>query len=178
MRSPDWPSTAIFLAWDDWGGFYDHVVPPPRRRNGYGLRVPGARDHPVRAARASSTTRPLSFDAYVKFIEDDFLGGARLDPRTDGRPDPRPSVRESMARVGDLAHDFDFRQRPRPPLLLPEHPPLLVAWAAMAAPVTRDQELELTIDSLAYGGNGVARLNGFVVFVRRGLPGRHASAPA
>ncbi len=41
----------------------------------------------------------------------------------------------------------------------------------MAAPVSRDQELELTIDSLAFGGNGVARLNGFVVFVRRGLPG-------
>jgi 23S rRNA (uracil1939-C5)-methyltransferase len=41
----------------------------------------------------------------------------------------------------------------------------------MAAPVTREQELELKIDSLAYGGNGVARLNGFVVFVRRGLPG-------
>lgn len=41
----------------------------------------------------------------------------------------------------------------------------------MAAPVQRDQELELTIDSLAFGGNGVARLDGFVVFVRRGLPG-------
>jgi 23S rRNA (uracil1939-C5)-methyltransferase len=41
----------------------------------------------------------------------------------------------------------------------------------VAAPVARDQELELTVDSLAYGGNGVARLNGFVVFVRRGLPG-------
>src|SRR5437764_13714127 len=41
----------------------------------------------------------------------------------------------------------------------------------MAAPVTKDQELELTVESLAYGGNGVARLNGFVVFVRRGLPG-------
>jgi len=41
----------------------------------------------------------------------------------------------------------------------------------MAAPLRKDQELELTIDSLAYGGNGVARLNGFVVFVRRGLPG-------
>src|SRR5712691_9238415 len=41
----------------------------------------------------------------------------------------------------------------------------------MAAPVQRDQELELRIDSLAYGGNGVARLDGFVVFVRRGLPG-------
>jgi 23S rRNA (uracil1939-C5)-methyltransferase len=41
----------------------------------------------------------------------------------------------------------------------------------MAAPVARGDELELTVDSLAYGGNGVARLNGFVVFVRRGLPG-------
>src|SRR5437773_10447610 len=41
----------------------------------------------------------------------------------------------------------------------------------MAAPVARAQELDLKVDSLAYGGNGVARLNGFVVFVRRGLPG-------
>ncbi len=41
----------------------------------------------------------------------------------------------------------------------------------MAAPVARDQEVELHVDSLAYGGNGVARLNGYVVFVRRGLPG-------
>jgi 23S rRNA (uracil1939-C5)-methyltransferase len=41
----------------------------------------------------------------------------------------------------------------------------------MAAPVTKGEELELHVDSLAYGGNGVARLNGFVVFVRRGLPG-------
>ena len=41
----------------------------------------------------------------------------------------------------------------------------------MAAPVRPDDELDLRIESLAYGGNGVARLNGFVVFVRRGLPG-------
>jgi 23S rRNA (uracil1939-C5)-methyltransferase len=41
----------------------------------------------------------------------------------------------------------------------------------MAAPVSKGDELELQVDSLAYGGNGVARLNGFVVFVRRGLPG-------
>src|ERR671924_1264930 len=46
----------------------------------------------------------------------------------------------------------------------------------MAAPVARDQELELHVDSLAYGGNGVARLNGFVVFVRRGLPGDRVRA--
>jgi 23S rRNA (uracil1939-C5)-methyltransferase len=41
----------------------------------------------------------------------------------------------------------------------------------MATPVRKDQVLELHIDSLAYGGNGVARLNGYVDFVRRGLPG-------
>ena len=41
----------------------------------------------------------------------------------------------------------------------------------MAAPVQRDEELELHVDSLAFGGNGVARLDGFVVFVRAGLPG-------
>jgi 23S rRNA (uracil1939-C5)-methyltransferase len=46
----------------------------------------------------------------------------------------------------------------------------------MAAPVVVDQELDLTIDSLAYGGNGVARADGFVVFVRRGLPGDRVRA--
>ena len=43
-------------------------------------------------------------------------------PRTDGRPDSRPDVREVMPQVGDLTHDFDFSQQPRPPMLLPEHP--------------------------------------------------------
>src|ERR1044072_4547188 len=46
----------------------------------------------------------------------------------------------------------------------------------MAAPVRKDEEIEVQVDSLAYGGNGVARLNGFVVFVRRGLPGDRVRA--
>src|SRR5438309_4877987 len=46
----------------------------------------------------------------------------------------------------------------------------------MAAPVARDQEVELDVESLAYGGNGVARLNGYVIFVRRGLPGDRVRA--
>ncbi len=41
----------------------------------------------------------------------------------------------------------------------------------MAAPVRKGEEVELRIDSLAYGGNGVGRHDGFVVFVRGGLPG-------
>src|SRR5215472_9318260 len=46
----------------------------------------------------------------------------------------------------------------------------------VAAPVAKGDELELDIESLAFGGNGVARLNGFVVFVRRGLPGDRVRA--
>ncbi len=121
MRSPDWSSTAIFLAWDDWGGFYDHVVPPHVDENGYGLRVPALVISPY-ARRGFIDHQTLSFDAYLKFIEDDFLGGQRLDPRTDGRPDPRPDVREDAPILGDLRRDFDFTQPPRPPLVLPVHP--------------------------------------------------------
>ena len=122
MDGPDWPSTAIFVSWDDWGGFYDHVVPPAVDQNGYGLRVPGLVISPY-ARRGFIDHQVLSHDAYNKFIEDDFLGGARLDPATDGRPDPRPSVRESEPQLGDLSTDFDFTQAPRDPLLLPPLPP-------------------------------------------------------
>jgi phospholipase C len=121
MRGPEWDSTAVFLAWDDWGGFYDHVVPPRVDENGYGLRVPGIAISPY-AKHGYIDHQTLSFDAYVKFIEDDFLGGQRLDPRTDGRPDPRPDVRENATVLGDLRADFDFNQRPRRPQPLPVHP--------------------------------------------------------
>jgi phospholipase C len=121
MKGPDWKSTAIFFAWDDWGGFYDHVPPPVVDRNGYGLRVPGIVISPY-ARKGFVDHQTLSFDAYLKFIEDDFLGGRRLDPKTDGRPDPRPDVRESEKILGNLERDFDFRQKPRPPVLLQPHP--------------------------------------------------------
>src|SRR5215470_8016406 len=121
MRSADWKSTAIFLTWDDWGGFYDNVRPPKIDRNGYGLRVPGLVISPY-ARRGFIDHQVLSSDAYLKFIEDDFLGGARLDPKTDGRPDPRPGVREDALALGNLIADFNFNQRPRAPLLLPTNP--------------------------------------------------------
>src|SRR5262249_3894346 len=121
MSGPDWDSTAIFLAWDDWGGFYDHVVPPKVDENGYGLRVPGIVISPY-ARKGFIDHQTLSFDAYTKFLEDDFLNGQRLDPKTDGRPDPRPTVREDAPVLGNLVKDFDFTQSPRRPMLLPEHP--------------------------------------------------------
>ena len=121
MQGPDWDSTAIFLAWDDWGGFYDHVAPPTVDQNGYGLRVPAMVISPY-ARKGYIDHQTLSFDAYLKFIEDLYLGGQRIDPATDGRPDPRPDVRENAPQLGDLLQDFDFSQAPRAPLILPQHP--------------------------------------------------------
>ena len=121
MQGPDWSSTAIFLAWDDWGGFYDHVVPPHIDQNGYGLRVPGIVISPY-AKKGYIDHQTLSFDAYLKFIEDDFLNSQRLDPNTDGRPDPRPTVRENVSQLGNLLADFDFSQQPRAPLVLSTNP--------------------------------------------------------
>jgi phospholipase C len=65
----------------------------------------------------------LSSDAYLKFIEDDFLDGARLNPKTDGRADPRPDVRENEKILGNMTNDFNFNQHPRAPVLLPTTPP-------------------------------------------------------
>jgi phospholipase C len=121
MSGPNWKDCAIFLAWDDWGGFYDHVVPVRVDENGYGLRVPAIVISPF-ARKGFIDHQTLSFDAYVKFVEDDFLGGQRLDPKRDGRPDPRPMVREEAPQLGDLRGDFDFNQPARAPLMLPEHP--------------------------------------------------------
>jgi phospholipase C len=119
MTGPEeqWLHTAIFVTWDDWGGFYDHVKPIKIDENGYGIRVPGIMISPwARGGLVDHQT--LSFDAYLKLIEDRFLGGARLNPATDGWPDSRPTVRENASSLGDLSLEFDFAQEPLPPLIL------------------------------------------------------------
>ncbi len=122
MQSDEWDRTAIFLTWDDWGGFYDHVVPPRVDEAGYGLRVPGLLISPWADRDLPIDHQVLSFDAYLKLIEDRFLGGRRLDGYNMGRPDPRPSTREEHPALGDLADEFDFYQEPIPPLILDPWP--------------------------------------------------------
>ena len=123
MHGPrdQWLRTAIFLTWDDWGGFYDHVEPPVVDENGWGLRVPSLLISPwAKADHISHQT--LSYDAFLKLIEDRFLSGERLDPQSSGWPDSRPTVREEVGILGDLAMDFDFSQDPIPPLPLDPWP--------------------------------------------------------
>jgi len=91
MSGPDWKSSVIFLAWDDWGGFYDNVVPPAVDALGYGIRVPAMVISPY-ARPGFIDHGTLSSDSWLRFIEDDFMASARLNPRTDGRPDPKPAA--------------------------------------------------------------------------------------
>jgi phospholipase C len=84
------------------------------------VRVPGIVISPY-AKRGLVDHQTLSFDAYLKFIENDFLNGMRID-RSDGRPDPRPDAREALPILGNLIRDFNFHQRPRRPVLLPAWP--------------------------------------------------------
>ncbi len=139
MQSPAWSSSAIFISWDDWGGFYDNVTPPNVDMNGtaypvqgFGLRVPGLMISPY--AKAGLIDHGvLSFDSYATFFEDLFMGGARLDPTKLGVPDSRPTIRDALRtvtfigghtrRVGRLMDEFDFTQAPLPPLILSTHIP-------------------------------------------------------
>ncbi len=103
MRSPMWPTTAIFLTWDDYGGFYDHVPPPQVDVWGFGIRAPMLVISPF--ARHGHVSHELAeFSSPVRFIEDNW--GL-----------PQLAERDRMATP--LLDAFDFDQRPRPPDLLP-----------------------------------------------------------
>jgi phospholipase C len=139
MQSPYWKNTAIFLTWDDWGGFYDHVAPPNVDESarkypieGYGLRVPGLMISAY--ARAGMIDHAVySFDSFATLFENLFMGGARLNPAKLGNPDSRPNIRDSIttvtypngmtAPIGDLLNEFDFTQSPLAPLVLSAHIP-------------------------------------------------------
>jgi phospholipase C len=124
MEGPpeQWMHTAIFITWDDWGGFYDHVEPITIDPYGYGIRVPGIVISPWVDRDLNIDPQTLSFDAYLKLIEDRFLDGQRLDGKNMGWPDPRPTVREDVKELGDLSTSFDFAQEPIPPMILEPFP--------------------------------------------------------
>ncbi len=103
MEGPQWETTAIFLTWDDYGGFYDHVPPPQVDGFGFGVRVPLLIISPY-AKRGYVTHELGEFSSVLRFVEDNF-GLTQLTHRDrDATP---------------LLSAFDFTREPRPPDPLP-----------------------------------------------------------
>jgi phospholipase C len=105
MTGPDWNSTVVFLTWDDFGGFYDHVPPPSIGIDMLGPRVPLLIISPYARKGYISHTQ-YEFSSFLKFAEVRF----GLQPLTD---------RDSKA--NDMLDSFDFNQQPQPTLILQEH---------------------------------------------------------
>lgn len=104
MNSPYWANTAIFLTWDDWGGFYDHVPPPVLDGEGLGPRAPLIVISPY--ARQGYISHSLGeFASFDKFIEENWTL-------------PNLGQRDSLPQISDLMDFFDFSQTPQSPLLL------------------------------------------------------------
>jgi phospholipase C len=128
MSSRYWNSTAIFLTWDDWGGFYDHVPPPQVDGYGYGFRVPCLIISPY-AKRGFVDNTQGDFTSILKFIETDFH---------------LASLTSRDAKAGDLMEAFNFTQKPRPPLVLPgpfnpDHYPLEYPNGTVFGPLPQGQ---------------------------------------
>jgi len=140
MRSYAWDHSAFLLVYDDWGGWYDHVLPPQVDEFGYGFRVPAIMVGPyVRRAQIDSTV--LDFTSILKFIEDNW----ELDPLT-----------ERDASANSLASAFDFSQEPREAVFIPFE---------RVVHVERIEPRRIVI-YLAYGG---ALVLGVLMFVWTGI---------
>ncbi len=103
MRSNAWDSSAFLLTYDDWGGWYDHVVPPQVDNRGYGLRVPAILVSPY-ARRGHVDSTVLDFTSIPKFIETNW-GLKPLAARD--------------AKANSFVSAFDFTQPARAPVFIP-----------------------------------------------------------
>jgi phospholipase C len=102
MQGADWSSTAIFIVWDDFGGFYDHATPPVIDRVGFGPRVPMLIISPYAKTGYVSHTM-YEFSSVLKFIEERF---------------GLPPLTSRDANANDIQDSFDFTQTARAPLVL------------------------------------------------------------
>lgn len=103
MRSSSWQSSAFMVMYDDWGGWYDHVVPPQVDEFGYGMRVPAFMVSAY-AKRGHIESTVLDFTSILKFIQENW----DLEPL---------SARDANA--NNFLTAFDFTQAPREPVFLP-----------------------------------------------------------
>lgn len=151
MQGPEWSSSAIFLTYDDFGGFYDHVAPPPVDIYGLGPRVPMLIISPYAQTGYISHTQ-YELSSMIKFAEEVF---------------GLPNLGQRDVNANDMTDSFDFTQNARNPLILtPRLCPLLstaqydFGWAAMGATsatrkvtINNDQTATITFDSITPSGD-------------------------
>jgi phospholipase C len=142
MMSPAWDHAAIQWAYDDWGGWYDHVPPPQVDEFGYGFRTAAQLVSPyAREGYVDSTT--LDFTSILRFIEDNWA---------------LPSLASRDRNANSIASAFDFTQEPRHPTLL-----------SMSR---EDESLVIPRRSVIYASYGIAILSASVVIGGALLRGR------
>jgi len=116
----EWNSTAIFLTWDDFGGFYDHEGPPTVDQYGLGIRVPLLIISPYALAGYVSHTQ-YELSSFLKFVEERY---------------GLPALTERDANANDMLDSFDFTQNLLPPLVLEDRhcPPASTQELTFAPP--------------------------------------------
>jgi phospholipase C len=123
MQSPAWSSTAIFITWDDFGGFYDHIAPPHVDGVGLGPRVP------------LLVISPYAKPGYIGDVQGEFASFDKFIEETFGLPSL--GQRDSLATTSDLMDFFNFSQTPDPTLIEPMLPysPVLTVPKGSAIPL-------------------------------------------
>jgi phospholipase C len=122
MQGPDWNSTAVFVVWDDFGGFYDHVPPPKVDQYGLGMRVPLLIISPYAKPGYVSHT-VYEFSSFLKLVESRYVQLGTLTQRD--------------ANANDMEDSFDFTQAPLPPLVLPVRTCYPVSPTSLGFPTQR-----------------------------------------
>ncbi len=152
-----WKNTAIFVTWDDWGGFYDHVIPPVVDGLGLGPRTP------LLAISAYSKPGYIShkqgeFSSFDKFIEEDF--GL-----------PNLGQRDALAQTSDLMDYFDFSQPPSSPLIIPSVPFNPILRVPHGRGASLGKEISGAVDPEIGGPNTVFTFS--IQYVSKVLPTIH-----
>jgi len=155
MQGPQWDSTAVFLTWDEFGGFYDHVPPPQTDYYGLGPRVPLLIISPYSRPGYISHTQ-YEFSSFLKLVEERY----NLAPLT---------LRDANA--NDMLDSFDFAQQPLAPLLLNTRSCSPASTTALIFPtqkvgkpssvktvtLTNFSSSPLTLNSVVLNGNDFAK---------------------
>jgi phospholipase C len=130
MNGPDWNSTAVFLTWDDFGGFYDHVPPPSVDQFGLGPRVPLLIISPYSRRGYISHTN-YEFSSFLAFVEKRF---------------GLPALTKRDQAANNMLDSFDFDQRPLPPLILRSRtcPHFTRTWWHLTHWTAKPQQIHVT----------------------------------